>query len=166
MRFILVSALLLAALLMAQTSAEAPPPGPVQPIPYSHALHAGKLQLKCAMCHENKDPGETMGIPAAAKCMTCHQAVKTDAEPIQKLRTFFETKREIPWVRVYQIPSYVFFSHRAHTETGSTCQECHGSVTSSEVLKRETDISMGGCMTCHRQKKAPLNCTACHEERN
>ncbi|MCX6607944.1 MAG: cytochrome c3 family protein [Acidobacteria bacterium] len=162
MRFLLVPGLLLAALLIA----EAPVPGPVQPIPYSHALHAGKLQLKCAMCHENKDPGETMGIPAAAKCMMCHQAVKTDAEPIQKLKTFFETKREIPWVRVYQIPSYVFFSHRAHTETGTTCQECHGSVTTSEVLKRETDISMGGCMTCHRQKKAPLNCTFCHEQRN
>ena len=162
MRFLLVPGLLLAALLIA----EAPVPGPVQPIPYSHALHAGKLQLKCAMCHENKDPGETMGIPAAAKCMMCHQTVKTDAEPIQKLKTFFETKREIPWVRVYQIPSYVFFSHRAHTETGTTCQECHGSVTTSEVLKRETDISMGGCMTCHRQKKAPLNCTFCHEQRN
>ncbi len=162
MRLLLIPALLLVALAVAQ----APATGPVQPIPYSHALHAGKLQLKCAMCHENKDPGELMGIPAAAKCMTCHQAVKADAEPIQKLRSFFESKREIPWVRVYQIPSYVFFSHRAHTETGATCQECHGSVATTDVLKRETDISMGGCMTCHRQKKAPLNCTYCHEPRN
>ena len=162
MRLLLIPALILVALVLAQ----APATGPVQPIPYSHALHVGKLQLKCAMCHENKDPGELMGIPAAAKCMTCHQAVKANAEPIQKLRTFFESKREIPWVRVYQIPSYVFFSHRAHTETGATCQECHGSVATSDVLKRETDISMGGCMTCHRQKKAPLNCTYCHEPRN
>ncbi len=164
MRFLLLlfPALLLAVLLLAEVPASAP----VQPIPYSHALHAGKLQLKCAMCHENKDPGEIMGLPVAAKCMNCHRAVKTDAEPIQKLRSFFESKREVPWVPVYQIPSYVFFSHRQHTEAGNTCQECHGSVTTSEVIKRETDISMGGCMTCHREKKAALGCTSCHEQRN
>src|SRR5215831_8477610 len=57
---------------------------PEQPIPYSHKKHLA-MGLKCANCHEMPDPGEMMGIPAVAKCMTCHQTVKKDSPAIQKL---------------------------------------------------------------------------------
>jgi formate-dependent nitrite reductase cytochrome c552 subunit len=66
-------------------------------------------------------------------------------------------------VRVYQIPSFVDFSHRAHLDKGNTCQDCHGPVAQRDQLSRETDISMGGCMNCHRAKKASLECDFCHE---
>ena len=138
---------------------------PLQPIPYSHKQHIA-LGLKCANCHEMPDPGEMMGIPAAAKCMTCHQAVKKDSPPIQKLAAFAARKEPVPWVRVYQIPGYVFFSHKNHLDTGATCETCHGKVSERDRLFRETDISMGGCMTCHRSQRASLDCTFCHEQRN
>ena len=144
---------------------QAPPPLE-QPIPYSHKHHAGTLKLQCAFCHENKEPGELMGIPAAAKCMGCHKSVKTDSPHIQKLAGFNEQKRPVPWVRIYQIPSYVFFSHKAHLAAGATCAECHGAVAEREVLRKEVPVNMGTCMECHQKKKASNDCTFCHEQRN
>ena len=107
-----------------------------------------------------------MGIPATAKCMGCHKSVKTDSPHIQKLAGFNEQNRPVPWVRIYQIPSYVFFSHKAHIAAGGTCAECHGAVAEREVLRKEAPTNMGACMECHQKKKAPNDCTFCHEQRN
>lgn len=137
---------------------------PEQPIPFSHKQHT-ELKLKCADCHAPPAPGEVETFPEAAKCMLCHQAVKTESPAIQDLKRFADAKRDVPWVRVYQIPSYVYFSHKVHAESGAGCETCHGPVGERERLERETDISMGGCMTCHRTHKAPLDCAACHELR-
>ena len=162
MRLAVLSAgLIVAALLLAQA-----PPAPVQPIPYSHKHHVGTLKLKCAFCHENKDPGELMGIPATAKCMGCHQSVKTDSPAIAKLTELHQSQRPVPWVRLYQIPSYVFFSHRAHVKAGATCTECHGPVEERDVMRKEVAINMGACMDCHQKRKAPNDCNFCHEQRN
>jgi len=137
---------------------------PVQPIPYSHKQHIA-LGLKCANCHEMPDPGEMMGIPAVSKCMMCHQTVKKDSPAIQKLAAFAASKEPVPWVRVYQIPSFVFFSHKNHLDAGAKCESCHGKVAGRERLFRETDISMNGCMNCHRINKASVDCMFCHEQR-
>lgn len=142
------------------------PAGPEQPIPYSHKLHAGTLKLQCKMCHPNPDPGEIMTLPKAATCMQCHSSVKTDSPAIQKLAAFAKNGREPRWVRIYQIPAYVFFNHRAHVQSGSTCADCHGQVATRDRLFKETDISMGACMNCHRSHKASIDCQFCHEERH
>ena len=136
---------------------------PVQPIPFSHKVHAGAMKLACKMCHPNPDPGETMTVVAAGKCMSCHSAIKADSPAIQRLAAYAKDNRAVPWVRVYEIPSFVDFSHRAHLEKGNTCQDCHGPVAERDQLAKETDISMGGCMNCHRTKKASLDCAFCHE---
>jgi hypothetical protein len=68
-------------------------------------------------------------------------------------------------VRIYQIPSYVAFSHKTHLETGAKCVKCHGDVAQRDVLTKEGDISMGACMTCHRENKASNDCGFCHELR-
>lgn len=146
--------------------AQGPPEPPVQPIPYSHKVHAGTLKLQCTFCHENKEPGETMGIPAAAKCMGCHKSIKSDSPHIQKLAEFNEKSRPVPWVRIYQIPSFVFFSHKEHLKAGAVCADCHGPVAEREVLRKEVPTNMGACMDCHQKKKAPNDCTFCHEQRN
>src|SRR5262245_55387209 len=134
MRWLLLMMFILAA--AAQTP-KPPRPAPQQPVAYSHKVHAGTLKLKCNMCHPNRDPGETMGITAASVCMQCHSAVKTESPEVQKLTEFAKANREIKWARVYQIPSYVFFSHRAHLEAGNTCAECHGSIAERDQLYRE-----------------------------
>jgi len=136
---------------------------PLQPIPFSHKVHAGTMKLACKMCHPNPNPGETMTTVAPARCMECHSAIKADSPAIQHLAAYAKEGRDVPWTRVYAIPSYVDFSHRGHLEKGNTCQECHGPVAERDQLSKETDISMGGCMNCHRAKKASLDCAFCHE---
>ena len=109
-----------------------------------------------------------MGTAAAAVCMQCHSAVKSDSPAIRKLASFAANQAknggEMKWARVYEIPSYVNFSHRSHLEAGTKCAECHGDVTARDALFREADISMGGCMNCHRAKKVSIDCTFCHEQ--
>jgi len=147
----------------AQT-AKQPPPPPQQPVAFSHKLHAGTLELKCSQCHPNPDPGERMGIAAASICMHCHAEIGADRPEIQKLAAFAKNNREIRWARIYQIPADVMFSHKAHLALGSTCKECHGQVAERERLYLEGDISMGGCINCHKAKEASVDCSYCHEQ--
>jgi hypothetical protein len=157
---ILIALFLYAAIAGAQTK-----PAPEQPLPFSHLKHAGEMKLQCKRCHPNPDPGETMRIAAPPVCMQCHTSIKRESPHIQKLAAAAASDREIRWVRVYEIPSYVNFSHRTHLAAGNQCEECHGPVATRAQLAKEGDISMGGCMECHRVKKAGLDCTYCHEQR-
>ncbi len=135
-----------------------------QPLPYSHKQHLA-LGLKCAECHTNPDPGEVMGFPASSKCMACHMSIAKEKPSIMKLAEAAKEKKKIPWVRVYQIPSYVAFSHKVHMDAGAQCSKCHGEVAQRDVLSKEGDISMGACMNCHRENKASNDCGYCHELR-
>ncbi len=148
-----------------QQAAVPPPAGPVQPVPYSHKTHLA-MGLKCNNCHTNPDPGEVMGFPAESKCMQCHQAVKKDSPHIQKLAASAKENKPMPWVRVYRIPGFVFFSHRAHIQQGFDCSKCHGPVAERDVIRKEVSLAMGDCMECHRHNKASTDCKFCHDERN
>jgi hypothetical protein len=144
---------------------------PEQPLPFSHKQHAGILKLPCKMCHPNPNPGESMTIAPAAACMQCHSSVKKDSPAsvkkdspaIRKLAEYAKAAKPVPWARVYQIPSYVSYSHRRHLDAGSRCEECHGPVAERELLLREGDITMGGCMKCHQAKRVSIDCNFCHE---
>ena len=147
----------------AQSSAGlAPVSGPAQPIPFSHKAHAGTLQLPCEFCHTIAKSGETVAIPQAQMCMQCHQTMDSSDPGVQKLAAYAKSESPIPWIRVYQLPSFVTFSHKTHLDHGNTCQECHGPVAERYRLYKETDISMGGCVNCHRVKKASIGCDTCH----
>jgi Zn ribbon nucleic-acid-binding protein len=137
----------------------------VQPIPFSHKAHVA-LKLKCSDCHAMPDPGEVITIPAATKCTACHVTLKVDSPAIKELRAFAQQKRAIPWARVYEIPSWVYFSHKTHLDAGAKCEACHGAVGERDRLWLETDLSMRGCMDCHRSHKATLDCAGCHEPKN
>ena len=135
-----------------------------QPVPYSHKTHLA-LGLKCNSCHKNPDPGEVMGYPAESFCMSCHQAVKADSPHIRKLASAAAEKTPLPWVRVYRLPAFVYFSHRVHSEAGATCETCHGPVRERDVITKEVAHDMRSCMACHTASKARNHCGTCHEER-
>jgi hypothetical protein len=137
---------------------------PVQPVPFSHKVHAGTMKLACKTCHPNPDPGETMTIVAETKCMECHSAIKADSPAIQRVAAAAKEGKPLPWVRVYSIPLFVDFSHRAHGEKGNTCAECHGPVAEREQLTKESALTMAWCQNCHRLKKASNDCSYCHEQ--
>jgi Cytochrome c7 and related cytochrome c len=138
---------------------------PEQPIPFSHKQHVGTAKLQCKICHPNPDPGESMTIAPASVCMQCHSAIKADSPPIQKLAQFAKDGGKVPWVRVYQIPSYVNYSHRTHLGAKAQCSDCHANVAESEKVAKEGNISMGACITCHQTRGAGIDCNFCHEPR-
>jgi hypothetical protein len=152
----------------AQGSPGAPavqPAVPVQPLPYSHKTHVA-LGLQCRGCHVNPDAGKLMTYPVAAACMTCHATVAADRPAIQKLATFAKSGTPIPWVRVYRLPEFVYWTHATHIQTGVTCEECHGPVAERDVIAQETNIlTMVGCMTCHNKRQVFTDCGDCHEPR-
>jgi hypothetical protein len=135
-----------------------------QPIPFSHRVHA-EAKLVCRDCHTNPDPGEVMGLPAESRCMACHRSIKTDSPHIQKLASFVEQKRSVPWKRLWLVPSYVWFGHRTHGEAGVRCVECHGPTDQRDVVTKEVSASMGACMQCHTERKVSNDCGFCHEPR-
>ena len=133
-----------------------------QPVPFSHKQHIA-LTLKCKDCHANPDPGESMGLPAASKCMACHVSIATDKPAIRKLKSF--AKEPIPWVPVFQVPSTIVFSHRVHLDRGVACDACHAAVSRSDALTpKDLNISMGTCIACHQKSRVSINCKTCHED--
>ena len=138
---------------------------PVQPIPYSHKQHLA-LGLQCRTCHVNPDAGKLMTYPPTAFCMGCHQTIAADRPSIQKLAEFAASGKPVPWVRVYQVPDYVFWQHGSHLEAKVDCAECHGPVAERDVITLETNVvKMLGCVTCHDKRQAFTDCGACHAPR-
>jgi hypothetical protein len=133
-----------------------------QPIPFSHKQHAEAAHLQCADCHKLARSGEVLSIPTGKSCMTCHSQVAKDSAAIRDLRSYVDEGQPVPWVRVYEIPSFVEFNHRTHMDAGTKCSTCHGDVAKRDRIWRETDISMGGCFNCHQQTHASTNCATCH----
>ncbi len=139
------------------------PAAPAQPLPYSHKTHLA-MGLKCADCHTNPEPGDHMGFPATAKCMSCHATIAKDKPAIQKLAQFASSGQPIPWNRVFVVAAGVYWNHRSHLEAGEKCESCHGQVAQMDVIANVTNVTtMAGCVDCHRQRKAGTGCEFCHE---
>ncbi len=175
---------LLAILLFLTVSADRPQAraaGPAQPIAFSHAIHAGQYKIDCQYCHSDARRSEYAGIPSVTRCMGCHKITAADRPEIKKLAEYLGKQEPVPWVRVYKVPEYVHFPHKAHIRANVTCQTCHGPVETMAVVaantgqnlandllnlaglaRTSTPLTMGWCVECHVQKKAPLECTACH----
>jgi len=136
-------------------------PGP-QPILFSHKTHAG-ASLKCLDCHANAPLQDQAGWPATSKCMACHRTTQAESPEVKKLAVFHQRGEKVPWVRVYRVRDFVFFSHTNHLKTGAQCAECHGPVETRAVLLKEVSTNMAACVNCHRAKKASTDCSLCHQ---
>jgi hypothetical protein len=152
-----LSALALATALAAQT-----PRPPEQPVAFSHRQHAA-APVPCALCHPNAGRAERAGLPSTGQCMACHDVIKRDSVLIQKLASFQKEAKPIPWVRIYRLPDFVFFSHGTHANAKVACAECHGPVPQRDALAAEIIQNMKNCMDCHRLRKARNDCHLCHE---
>jgi hypothetical protein len=123
---------------------------PLQPIPFSHKVHAGQLGMDCLYCHTNAERSKHATVPSVETCMGCHELVRTDRPAIQELTGYWERGEPVPWVRIHSLPDHAYFNHAAHVNAGVSCQTCHGPIQEMEIVYQYVDMSMGWCMSCHR----------------
>ncbi|HEX4195996.1 MAG TPA: cytochrome c3 family protein [Caulobacteraceae bacterium] len=121
-----------------------------QPVPFSHAHHVGELGLDCRFCHASVETGRFAGMPATQVCMTCHSQVWTNAAMLAPVRDSLARDRPIAWVRVNNLPDYVYFDHSVHVAKGVPCQACHGEVADMPLTRQAAPLTMGWCLDCHR----------------
>lgn len=149
---------------------------PVQPIHYSHKIHAGDNGIDCKYCHSSARVSKTSGIPSLNVCMNCHKSITEVAEStateefskefydgeIQKLyaaagwndaeQKYSGTPQPVKWVRIHNLPDFAYFNHSQHVTVGGIeCQTCHGPVEEMEVMYQFSSLTMGWCINCHRE---------------
>ena len=178
---------------------------PVQPIAYSHRLHAGELQIDCLYCHFGAAKSRHAGVPPTQVCMNCHGLVTASwgavreederaKEEGREVREVFSPQiqqiysamglddqrkpdsaqpaKPIRWVKVHNLPDFVYFDHRPHVAIGVRCQSCHGPVETMERVRQAESLSMGWCVNCHRETgrtgvagrlaNPSIDCVTCH----
>lgn len=129
---------------------------PKQPVPYSHALHVGEMGLDCRYCHNVVDRSPKAAVPPAATCMNCHQSVLPKSEKLTPVRQAFFENVPVHWVRVTDLPDYVYFNHSAHVTRGIGCESCHGRIDRMVTVYQAAPLTMSWCLGCHRNPEPNL----------
>lgn len=166
---------------------------PVQPIHFSHKIHAGDNGIDCMYCHSSARTSQTSGIPSLNVCMNCHQSIPEVADgtataeyskefydgEIAKLykavgwdvnsQSYTGETQPVKWVRIHNLPDFVYFNHSQHVSVaGVACQTCHGEVQEMEILHQHAPLTMGWCIQCHQDTNVKMEgneyYTKIHEE--
>ena len=122
-----------------------------QPVPFSHRQHVGELGLDCRYCHSSVARSDFAGIPSTETCMGCHRDVAPEAPALELVRASYENDQPLEWIRVHDLPDFVYFNHGIHVNKGIGCETCHGRVDQMPVVGKVQTLYMGWCLECHRQ---------------
>ncbi|MGE0871865.1 MAG: cytochrome c3 family protein [Kofleriaceae bacterium] len=143
-----------------------------QPVEFDHRHHVRDDAIDCLYCHSGAESSAHAGIPSAELCMGCHGQVWLDSPQLEPVRRSWETDQPIRWKRVHDVPDFVYFHHGVHVQAGIDCSACHGRVDQMARVMRVADLTMGWCLSCHRNPPGPVDngrritslttCTACH----
>lgn len=154
---LLYATVLLALLFDPQTTAVGY--APEQPVPYSHALHVGELAMDCRYCHTTVEVAAHAALPPTEVCLNCHRQIRPDSRLLLPVRESFTTGLPVEWVRVHDLPEFVYFDHSAHVTAGVGCVSCHGRIDLMVVVEQAEPLSMGWCLGCHRNPDPHLRPT-------
>jgi hypothetical protein len=121
-----------------------------QPVPFSHKHHVGGLGLDCRYCHTSVEDSAQASLPSTKTCMTCHSVVWTNAAMLEPVRESYRSDRSIEWLKVHDLPDFVYFDHSVHVKKGVGCQSCHGAVDEMPLMMRKNTLNMEWCLACHR----------------
>jgi len=156
---------------------------PEQPIAFPHSVHAGANKIPCLYCHYGARTSRHAGIPSANICMNCHGILEKQTAEIEKLKESIQLEKPITWVKIHNLPDFVYFNHSQHILNKVACQSCHGPVEQMDRVQQASPLTMGWCLQCHREhanlptgdfqrsmlslsttpKPAPeLDCGSCH----
>ncbi|PYP87704.1 MAG: hypothetical protein DMG65_16680 [Candidatus Angelobacter sp. Gp1-AA117] len=124
---------------------------PDQPIAFPHKVHAGDNKIPCLYCHYAARTSRHAGIPPASVCMNCHTLLEKQTVEIEKLKEAVQQERPIQWVKIHNLPDFVYFNHSQHVQSGVACQRCHGEVEKMTKVEQFAPLTMGWCLQCHRE---------------
>lgn len=157
---------------------------PIQPIHFSHKIHAGENGIDCKYCHSSARSSKTSGIPSVNVCMNCHKSINEftgskDSTYVDYSKEFYTAEIQkiykaagwdpatqsytgeehpVKWVRIHNLPDFVYFNHSQHvTVAGLECQTCHGPVEEMEIMRQHSPLTMGWCIECHRKTEVKVD---------
>lgn len=133
---------------------------PEQPVPFSHKHHVTGLGLQCQYCHTSVEKSSYAGIPPTKTCMNCHAQIWTNAALLQPVRDSWASGESLPWIKVHDLPDYVYFSHEIHVNKGLGCASCHGRVDQMPLMYAQNTLQMEWCLNCHRNPAKNLRPTS------
>jgi hypothetical protein len=145
-------------------------------------VNAGGFEIPCVYCHTMPYKGRHSTVPSTAVCLNCHSSVGLNKEWVLKMKDYWDRGEPIPWVKVHDLPDFVYYDHAAHVNARDAegrlvlpltdaqgapmvvCENCHGKVEEMEIVSVQTNFNMQWCLDCHRdpKTKASTDCVACH----
>jgi hypothetical protein len=135
-----------------------------QPILFNHIYHKEAAHLNCFFCHRYVERYRVAGIPNIELCRACHASDAISKRPeALKVVEYVKAGKEIPWQRMYKLPSFVVFPHWIHIQSGVDCSICHGLTGLKERPIKMVDRNyMEWCVDCHQKRGADIDCYTCH----
>ena len=121
-----------------------------QPIQFSHAHHVGGMGIDCRYCHTSVEKSSFAGIPPTKTCMNCHSQIWSTAPILEPVRASFRNDTNLEWIRVNDLPDFVYFNHQIHVKQGVGCDTCHGPVDKMPLMYQAKSLLMEWCLECHR----------------
>ncbi len=121
-----------------------------QPIQFSHERHVGGNGIDCRYCHTSVETAAFAGIPPTKTCMNCHSQIFANSPYLEPVRSSFRTGESIQWIRVHDLPNFVYFNHSIHVAKGVGCSTCHGRVDRMPLMMQVASLQMKWCLDCHR----------------
>ena len=121
-----------------------------QPVQFSHRHHVLDDGIDCRYCHTSVETSSFAGIPPTKTCMNCHSQIWSTAPILEPIRASFREDRPIRWIRVHDLPDFVYFNHSVHVKKGMGCETCHGRIDRMPLTLQQNTLQMEWCLQCHR----------------
>ena len=121
-----------------------------QPVQFSHQHHAGGIGIDCRYCHTSVEVAPSAGIPPTKTCINCHSQIWNQSPYLEPVRASYRDDRPLNWIRVHDLPDFVYFNHSIHVRKGVGCETCHGRVDRMPLMFQAKSLQMEWCLDCHR----------------
>jgi hypothetical protein len=121
-----------------------------QPVQFSHRHHVKDDGIDCRYCHTSVETSAFAGIPPTKTCMNCHSQIWSQAPILEPIRASFRDDKPVRWIRVHDLPDFVYFNHSIHVKKGMGCETCHGRIDEMPLTLQENTLQMEWCVNCHR----------------
>ena len=117
-------------------------------------VHAGRMQILYVLpdyyesfpkpCYAGWGNHYLVVMPDG-RTLPCHGAVQITTLHFDSVRD-----RSLRWIRVHDLPDFVYFNHSIHVKKGMGCETCHGRVDQMPLMRQVQSLQMEWCLDCHR----------------